>query len=222
MLTVRTIEALLPADCPLGSRIYDTLEAGGTQEEVQDLLERNNVAALGDTFISDEIFAALAAIPPPPAPVKGDKGDTGPRGPAGLRAAVGYLAAAVAVILVIFAVIYYIDSKRVDERIDAAKAEMPDVARNVTKNVLWSTFGDNFLAAAPTWAKPAEPKCSQLDRPPQIADCLAQGSVACAMRCCDAWAQASGNLGAFCRIRVHNALGPPAPYPPPPPVSSNQ
>src|SRR3989338_4986208 len=250
MLTVQGIASLLSSwdDADLPQKIYTAILTGGTQQEIQEWLEHEGVVMVGDTTVSDAIFAELAPAPPlvihgrdgnpgqkgDPGPTgdkgdqglkgrDGDSGDPGPkgdRGPAGPSASISWLVAVIVVIVVIAAGVYIVDSHRVDERIDAAKAEMPKVAGVAAKAKLKAAFGEEFLAAAPTWAKPTEPECSW-GQFPTVGDCMAQKSEACAMRCCAYWAQQPLVLGAQCRLEIRNALlGQPAPYPPPPPPKS--
>lgn len=216
------IMALLPpsSSAAMAEAVHNILfDQNAGQTELQKWLELEGLAGEGNTSISDKIFAAMKSPPavqsgtagtsthPPAAPV------VGPRSP------VGYLAAAIVGLVVIAAVLYAVDSKRVDGRIDATAARMPTVAHDIAKAELKSAFGEKFLAAAPTWAKPAKPKCT-VTMPQTSNDCLGEQALSGAMQCCDVWAGTYGKLSAECRFVVRQNLSKSAPYPPPP-VSSN-
>jgi len=135
-----------------------------------------------------------------------------------LRSPVGLVAVIGVILAIAAAVVYYLDSNTVNETFKTIMTDMPTIAGDAAKAELKSAFGKEFLAAAPTWAKPAGLGCS-IAEPRYSEDCLANEEPACAMLCCDRKAQKYGTVGAFCRIQVRNALGPPSSYPPPPPTT---
>lgn len=210
MLTVRRIEELLVVGSvsDLAQRIHTALENGATQSEFQDWLEATNVVPLDDTDLSDAIFAEMATPPSVPLP---------PPSPRVVRPFFPTWAAVVMAVLLVAVVAMAIQLYFTNSWVESDSRELDRLERRVDGI---TKVGDEFLAAAATWAHPEELKCGNVAAQ-SVDDCLMEKSLPCVMVCCNQWAQSHPQyMGAACRKYISPRLGPPAPYPPPAPPKS--